>query len=51
MSEDAPIENLDSGSEDLGTEYESFLLTFLVFMMFYFIVAALIEKHKPQYGH
>lgn len=28
-----------------------FFALFLLFMMFYFTVAALVEKYKPKYGH
>ena len=28
-----------------------FMMTFLGFMMFFFIMAALVEQKKPNYGH
>jgi len=28
-----------------------FMITFLLFMVFFFTVAALVEKKKPKYGH
>lgn len=52
MNIEVELESIEVESQDLDNPvYQSFLATFLAFMMFFFIVAALIEKHKPPYGH
>jgi len=42
-------------SHHLGAGNESgnltFFVLFLIMMLFFFVVAAFIEKYKPQYGH
>jgi len=49
------VEDIKSESHHLGAANENgnltFFVTFLIMMLFFFVVAAFIEKYKPQYGH
>jgi sodium/hydrogen exchanger-like protein 6/7 len=34
-----------------STETTSFVITFLVFLLLFFVIGAAFEKYKPKYGH